>query len=65
MNNIERVNITRNRSAEPNYERLNQEEMDRTRDEYLEEQEKLNQQKDQLSKTNLYRFRIIGISYIM
>jgi hypothetical protein len=64
MNNIERVNITRNRS-EPNYERLNREELDRTRDEYLEEQEKLNQQKDQLSKTNLYRFRIIGICYVI
>jgi hypothetical protein len=57
--NIERVNIARNRSSEMNYQQLNQEETERTRDEYLDEQEKLNQQKDHLSKTNLYRFRII------
>lgn len=58
MNNIERVNITRNRSA--NYNQINHEDTERTRDEYLEEQEKLNEQKDQLSKTNLYKFRMIG-----
>ncbi len=60
--NTNRINISRNRSGNINYEPVNQDETERTRDEFLEEQEKLNQQKEQLSKTNLYRFRIIGKS---
>ena len=57
--NMNRINIARNRSSQ-NYEQINQDDTERTRDEYLEEQERINQQNDQLSKTNLYRFRIIG-----
>ncbi len=42
-----------------NYERLDQTDPDRTRDEFLEAQENLDKKKQEKNKTNLYKSRII------
>jgi hypothetical protein len=53
MNNI------RERKKKGVYDPLNQTDPDRTRDEFLEEQENLNRKKEEFYKTNLFKSRII------
>jgi hypothetical protein len=53
-------NSNRKRTNSKNaYEPLNQSDSERTRDEFLEAQESLNQKINQKNKTNLYKSRII------
>ena len=43
-----------------NYESLNQNDPDIYKDKFIEEQEKAKLRKEELTKTNLYKSRIIG-----
>jgi hypothetical protein len=52
-------NIKKSKNQKLKYEEISQTDPDRTRDEFLEEQEKLKDKKDELSKTNLFKSRII------
>lgn len=47
------------RNNNPNYESVSQSDPDRTRDEYLEEQERINKRQQEYNKTNLFKSRII------
>lgn len=53
------MNNFRERNKKSVYDPVNQSDPDRTRDEFLEEQENLNKKKEGLLKTNLFKSRII------
>lgn len=49
----------KNRMSKQKYESINQSESDDTRDEFLDDQERINKKINEMNKTNLYKSRII------
>lgn len=58
------TNPSQIRNRNTNYENINQTDPDRTRDEFLEEQERAKKRSEEFSSTNLFKARIISIIYI-
>jgi hypothetical protein len=56
--NVNQVNVARNRRH--SYQPIDQDDLERTRDEEQEEREKQKQLKDLANKTNIYKSRVIG-----
>jgi hypothetical protein len=55
--NVNQINVVRNRGC--NYDRLDQDDLERTRDEEQEERER-RQKKEIATRTNIYKSRVIG-----
>jgi hypothetical protein len=58
--NVNQVNVARNRHMQ-DYERIDQDDLELTRDEEQEERDRLRQRREAANRTNIYKSRVIGI----